>query len=97
MKETIAYEALAEAIAQAPSIPPCQTSDPEVWYSDITTGVHEYRMAKKLCGVCPVRTECLTYAMKANERFGIWGGLTSTERQALRGQGRGRPLKSRRR
>src|SRR5258708_3033746 len=37
--------------------------------------------------VCPVRMECLAYAMGRHERHGIWGGLTFNERQALRRAG----------
>ena len=40
---------------------------------------HENR-AKALCATCPVRVECLEYADDNDEREGIWGGLTPTER-----------------
>lgn len=36
--------------------------------------------AKALCATCPVRLECLEYADDNDEREGIWGGLTPTER-----------------
>lgn len=36
--------------------------------------------AKRLCGTCPVRTECLDYANDNDEREGIWGGMTPQER-----------------
>lgn len=39
--------------------------------------------AKQVCEGCPVRTECLGYALD-NERHGVWGGLTVTERRALK-------------
>lgn len=80
MKE---YQALKTAIDEASSIPPCQTSDPEVWYSDPTTGNWNFRVAKKLCGECPVRKECLNYAIVGNETHGIWGGLTYKERRKI--------------
>jgi WhiB family redox-sensing transcriptional regulator len=41
--------------------------------------------AKKLCGECPVRRECLWDAMQRDEPSGVWGGLTRREREALRG------------
>lgn len=36
--------------------------------------------AKTYCYRCPVRIQCLEYAIKAEEH-GIWGGMTSTERR----------------
>ncbi len=39
--------------------------------------------AKAICQVCPVRGECMEYAMGIREPFGIWGGLTENERREL--------------
>ena len=78
-----AYEKLKLAIANSSAIPPCQTTDPEIWYSDVTTGVHDFRTAKKFCKTCPVRNECLEYAIVANEVHGIWGGFTYKERRKI--------------
>jgi WhiB family redox-sensing transcriptional regulator len=41
------------------------------------------RRAKAVCARCPVREECLDYALRVREPLGIWGGLTDTERRAL--------------
>jgi WhiB family redox-sensing transcriptional regulator len=38
--------------------------------------------AKLICASCPVREDCLRYAIDAGERHGIWGGKTATERPA---------------
>ena len=40
--------------------------------------------AKKTCLGCPVRHECLQYALDHDERFGIWGGLSERERRRLK-------------
>lgn len=32
---------------------------------------------------CPVRMQCLTYAISTDEPHGIWGGLSHRERNAL--------------
>ena len=40
--------------------------------------------AKHICGRCPVAAECLGYALAADERYGVWGGLSAEERQRLR-------------
>lgn len=39
--------------------------------------------AKKICGGCPVRPECLYDAVDTDARDGIWGGFTRRERRAL--------------
>jgi WhiB family redox-sensing transcriptional regulator len=45
------------------------------------------RYAKAICIPCPVRAECLRYALDHDERFGIWGGLSERERRALKRNG----------
>ncbi len=37
--------------------------------------------AKALCRTCPVKDDCLMYAIRADEHDGIWGGLMPDERQ----------------
>lgn len=37
--------------------------------------------AKAICGVCPVNSECLEFALQIKEPYGIWGGLTEAERR----------------
>ena len=39
--------------------------------------------AKSICGSCPVRRDCLDYALRIREPHGIWGGLNETERRVL--------------
>lgn len=41
------------------------------------------RRAKAICAACPVRKECLDYALRAQELHGIWGGLNEVERREL--------------
>jgi WhiB family transcriptional regulator, redox-sensing transcriptional regulator len=40
--------------------------------------------AKKVCGRCAVRSDCLAYALENNEQFGIWGGLSERQREKLK-------------
>ena len=35
---------------------------------------------------CPVRAQCLEYALSHDERFGVWGGLSERERGRLMGR-----------
>lgn len=49
------------------------------------------REAKKVCRACPVREQCLAYALENGERWGVWGGTTDEERRKLRDKGEGKP------
>lgn len=40
--------------------------------------------AKEICATCPVREECLEFALLTRQEDGVWGGLTETERRRLR-------------
>ncbi len=37
--------------------------------------------ARAICMVCPVRLDCLDFAMSIREPYGIWGGLTEADRR----------------
>jgi WhiB family redox-sensing transcriptional regulator len=39
--------------------------------------------AKSICAICPVRVECLDYALRTREPHGIWGGLNEQERRRM--------------
>ena len=39
--------------------------------------------AKAICAVCPVREECLEYALNLRPADGVFGGLTPIERHRL--------------
>jgi WhiB family redox-sensing transcriptional regulator len=39
--------------------------------------------AKAICAGCPVRPDCLAYALDTRESYGIWGGLNEDERRAM--------------
>lgn len=39
--------------------------------------------AKAVCAACPVRDECLEFALATRQGDGVWGGLTETERRRL--------------
>jgi len=48
--------------------------------------------AKRVCRQCPVREQCLQYAVESGERHGIWGGLAEDERVQMRRTRRSRPV-----
>jgi WhiB family transcriptional regulator, redox-sensing transcriptional regulator len=39
--------------------------------------------ARRICTQCPVRQQCLEFAVSNRTVYGIWGGLTGPERRAL--------------
>lgn len=57
----------------------CRDVDPERLF---VRGKDQHR-AKRVCGGCPVRTECLAEALDRRIEFGVWGGMTERERRAL--------------
>jgi WhiB family transcriptional regulator, redox-sensing transcriptional regulator len=59
----------------------CAGTDPDLWFA---AGAIEHRIAKRICRLCPVREECLAYAMDAPVDHGVWGGLTERERRRYR-------------
>jgi WhiB family transcriptional regulator, redox-sensing transcriptional regulator len=67
----------------------CQAAEPELFFPLSAAGpaVAQVAAAKAVCRGCPVRAECLDYAMQTAQDHGIWGGTTEEERrQARRGQ-----------
>jgi WhiB family transcriptional regulator, redox-sensing transcriptional regulator len=40
--------------------------------------------AKRICGGCPIRVDCLRHAIDHSEADGVWGGLTPAERRRFR-------------
>jgi len=42
------------------------------------------RKAKAICALCPLRAECLEYAVRHPVRYGIWGGRNTEELAAER-------------
>jgi WhiB family redox-sensing transcriptional regulator len=41
------------------------------------------RIAKNICAGCDVRIACADYAVRAREPFGVWGGMSETERELI--------------
>lgn len=74
----------------------CRDLDPDLFFPPLESESSEQRQAresaaKAVCAACPVRTDCLSWAISNRERLGVWGGLNERERQAataLRRRGR---------
>jgi WhiB family redox-sensing transcriptional regulator len=61
----------------------CAQTDPEAFFPEKGGSTRD---AKRICTSCEVKAQCLEYALKNDERFGIWGGLSERERRKLRKQ-----------
>ena len=59
----------------------CAETDPEAFFPEKGGSTRE---AKRVCVGCPVRMQCLEYALDNDERFGIWGGLSERERRRVK-------------
>ena len=55
----------------------------------------EAEAAKAICSGCTVREPCLEAALAAGERFGIWGGMSTDERQMIAARRRARAATAR--
>ncbi len=60
----------------------CAQTGADFFFPDPGSSVRE---AKRICGMCEMRSACLDYALANDERFGVWGGLSEKERLRLRG------------
>lgn len=72
----------------------CRGADPELFFLD--RGAGDATAARAICEGCPVRRECLEYALGRweltsegsfvwrVEKYGIWGGRTEKERRKIR-------------
>lgn len=58
----------------------CAQTDPDMFFPEKGGST---KGAKKVCASCDVREQCLAFALKNEERFGIWGGLSERERRKL--------------
>jgi WhiB family redox-sensing transcriptional regulator len=57
----------------------CRETDPELWFP--TKGDNSLQ-ARLICQACPVRVECLEWALRHNE-LGVWGGVTEIARRRI--------------
>ncbi len=71
----------------------CADSDPDLFFPIGSTGpaVRQAMRAKAICTGCPVRRECLEWALDTEQPHGVWGGLDEHERHRLRTAGRRLP------
>jgi len=59
----------------------CRGTDTEIFYP---ANAEEEAEALSICATCPVRAQCLEYAIHNRETYGIWGGATPEQRRRMR-------------
>lgn len=62
----------------------CATNDTtilNIFFHDDEDEVDYTEEAKRICSNCPVRRDCLQFALDNEERFGVWGGADETTRR----------------
>lgn len=57
---------------------------PREWFFPGPSSNRIAALGKEVCAGCPVRDECLDYAMRTCQDHGTWGGMTARERRGKR-------------
>jgi WhiB family transcriptional regulator, redox-sensing transcriptional regulator len=65
----------------------CADQDPDLFFPVGSGGpaMRQTLRAKAVCAQCPVRRECLEWALDTHQPHGVWGGLDEQERERLLG------------
>lgn len=79
-------EPAAPAGADWRSLSACRDTDPELFFplSAWGPGQAQIASAKAICASCQVRSDCLQFALRSGQEFGVWGGTSEDERRAMR-------------
>lgn len=59
----------------------CPSVGTDLFFPERATSAAQPR---RICDRCPVATQCLEYALDHHEDFGIWGGKSPKQREAIR-------------
>lgn len=58
----------------------CREQPPAFFFPSDGVGVDR---ARKICANCPVKQECLEYALENRIDHGVWGGTSERERRRI--------------
>ena len=58
----------------------CRAVDPAVFFPSDGVGVE---IARQICQGCPVKQQCLDYAIYHRIDHGVWGGASERERRRI--------------
>lgn len=62
----------------------CHGKGTDLWFPPRGTPTAKILEAKRICSDCPIKQQCLDYALWHGDRAGIWGGKTEKERRNLK-------------
>lgn len=66
----------------------CRRSSPELFFHPEgergPAARWRERRAVAICQACPVLDACREHALRVGEPYGVWGGMTEEEREAVR-------------
>ena len=67
------------------SVAACRSAEPDLFFpvSGSASNLPQVAEAKAICARCPVRRQCLAFALRTVQLYGIWGGMTEEERYPL--------------
>ena len=68
----------------------CRHADPELFFPVSASGpsLDQITQAKAICAGCPVRRQCLAFALDTRQNHGVWGGMSEQERRLRAGKTR---------
>lgn len=58
----------------------CRGADPGEFFPSDGVGVEA---AQRVCSSCPVKAECLEYALRNRIEHGVWGGASERQRRRI--------------
>jgi WhiB family redox-sensing transcriptional regulator len=64
----------------------CTEYDPDTWFPTPGDNISVQKV-KEICAGCPVRLECLAYAIDNGFDEGVFGGMTPKQRNRHRARG----------
>jgi WhiB family transcriptional regulator, redox-sensing transcriptional regulator len=64
----------------------CWSADPDLFFpvSAFGKALEQVAQAKAICARCPVRRQCLAFALRTRQVHGVWGGTSEEERDFIR-------------
>jgi WhiB family transcriptional regulator, redox-sensing transcriptional regulator len=66
----------------------CRDVDPELFFPAADPGkplgAKQLALPKAVCRRCPVKADCLAWALVTGQDAGVWGGLCAEERRELK-------------